>query len=141
MLHDQVVAGLEVLQLGRHAPDGVEELLLADLHGELGLALVLLVTLHHLEQLELAAGRKERASGGAGVGIGAGESGIEYETECQESDEVGKELEEQNEQKEQNKQKSRRRRRRWRRTCIALALASSRAVTHFCLSTSEEALD
>ena len=70
MLHDQVVAGLEVLQLGRHAADRVEELLLADLHGELGLALVLLVTLHHLEQLLLG------QEGGAGVGIGAGESGI-----------------------------------------------------------------
>ena len=65
VLHDEVITRPQILELGGHHPVFIQlytaldtllvcsphcgdELLLADLHGELLLALVLLVRLHHL---------------------------------------------------------------------------------------------
>ena len=49
MFDDEVVAGLQVLELGGHAPDGHHQLLLADLHGELGVTLLLVIRLQLLD--------------------------------------------------------------------------------------------
>ena len=106
MFHNEIIAGLKILQLSRHPSDRIDlqivrsrkrsnsqasshQLLLGDLDGKLGIALVLLVRLHHLQR---------------SVSLLHSDSHL------------------------------------LRCTWIAFALASSKAVTHFCLSTSEEAL-
>ena len=106
MFHNEIIAGLKILQLSRHPSDRIDlkigrsrkkgnsqasshQLLLGDLDGKLGIALVLLVRLHHLQHSV---------------------SHLHSDSHLP------------------------------RCTWIAFALASSKAVTHFCLSTSEEAL-
>ena len=65
MFHNKIIAGLKILQLSRHPSDRIDlkigrsrkrgnsqasshQLLLGDLDGKLGIALILLVRLHHL---------------------------------------------------------------------------------------------
>ena len=66
MFHNEIIAGLKILQLSRHPSDRIDlkigrsrkrdnsqasshQLLLGDLDGKLGITLVLLVRLHHLQ--------------------------------------------------------------------------------------------